>query len=368
MIRTMLLPLALLALVAGSRPAAAQIAISDQFNPSQSGGLCGLGVDPTTGNIWVYPCSGAAIDGYTSTGSFLASIARPGEVANDVDIEFAPEELTLNATTVPQGTLLFINGEAGVAEIYAVDPGTGAVLDVLVTGFGTSHVVGGGYDPIRNVFFLVQDRVPSGALGNLVAEIDPVTGVVLNSFSIESDFDVNFGDLDVSTSTGNLFVVSSSETGLAEFTPAGDFVAIHTLPAGVTGLSGLGLECGVQEAWVGNTSGAIWRLGNAPCGTASAVESAEGNRFALQPNFPDPFTSETSIRFSLARPSSVRLTVHDVRGRRVRTLVDGSLPDGPRTAVWNGRDDSGRPLPSGTYLYHLTADGVTVTQSAVLLR
>jgi hypothetical protein len=134
--------------------------------------------------------------------------------------------LTLNAMTVPRGTLLFINGESGVAEIYAVDPGTGAVLDVLVTGFGSSHVVGGGYDPVRNVFFLVQDRVPSGALGNRVAEIDPVTGAVLNSFSIASDFDVNFGDLDVSGGTGNLFVVSSTETGLGEFTPAGDGVTV----------------------------------------------------------------------------------------------------------------------------------------------
>lgn len=368
MSRTLFSPLAVLALLAANAPVSAQIVIGDQFNPSPSGGLCGLGVDPTTGNIWVYPCSGATIDGYTSAGTFLASIARPGAAANDVDIEFAPEELTLNTTTVPQGTLLFINGESGVADIYAVDPGTGVVLDILVTGFGNSHVVGGGYDPVRNVFFLVQDRVPSGALGNLVAEIDPVTGVVLNSFSIETDFDVNFGDLDVSSSTGNLFVVSSAETGLGEFTPAGDFVAMHALPAGVTGLSGLGLECGAQEAWVANTSGVVWRLASAPCGSASAVESTEGNRFALQPNFPDPFTSETSIRFSLARPSSVRLTVHDVRGHRVRTLVDGSLPVGPQTAVWNGRDESGRPLPSGAYFYHLTADGVTVTQSAVLLR
>ena len=179
---------------------------------------------------------------------------------------------------------------------------------------------------------------------------------------------MNYGDLDVSGGTGHLFLVSSVEAAFGEFTPAGAFVATHALPGGVSGLSGLGLECGAQEAWVGNTSGVIWRLASVPCGSASAVENPAGNRFALQPNFPDPFTSETSIRFTLARSSSVRLSVFDLRGRRVRTLVDGLLPAGPQAAVWNGRDESGRPLPSGTYFYHLAAEGVTVTQSAVLLR
>lgn len=358
----------LLALAAGALPVSAQITLVDSFDPSVTGGLCGLGVDPDSGNLWVYQCSGATIDGYTSTGTFLASIARPGESANDVDIEFAPEELTLNATTVPRGTLLFINGESGVAEIYAVDTGTGEVLDVLVTAFGASHVVGGGYDPVRDVFFLVQDRVPSGALGNRVAEIDPATGTVLNSFAIGADFDVNYGDLDVAAGTGHLFVVSSFEPGLGEFTPDGDFVTAHALPAGVTSLSGLELACDVQEAWVGSTTGGVWRLGNAPCATSTAVAGDAGNRFALQPNYPDPFTGGTSFRFTLPRSATVLVAIHDLRGRRVRTLVQGALPAGPHVAQWNGRDDSGRPLPGGAYYCRMTAEGVTVSQDAILLR
>ncbi len=54
----------------------AQITVLETFDPSQTGGICGLGVDPTTGNVWVYQCSGATIDGYSSAGVHLTSIAR----------------------------------------------------------------------------------------------------------------------------------------------------------------------------------------------------------------------------------------------------------------------------------------------------
>lgn len=360
--------LMLFLLLAAAGPAAAQITSLTSFNPAQSGGLCGLGVDPDTGNVWVYSCSGATIDGYTPAGAFIAAIARPGESANDVDIEFAPEALNLGGTVVPRGTLLFINGETGVAEIYAVDTGTGAVLATLVTAFGSSHVVGGGYDAVRDVFFLVQDRVPSASIANRVAEVDPVTGAVLNSFPVSANFDVNYGDLDVSPGTGRLFLVSSFETGLAEFTPAGVFVAEHALPVGVADLSGVGLACEAQKAWVASTAGVITQLGGVPCAAASPAPEVADHRFSLQPSFPDPFTSGTEFRFSLPRDVAVLVTVYDVRGRCVRTLVQESLPMGDHTARWDGRDDAGRPLPSGAYFCHLTAGGVTVSQKSVLLR
>lgn len=349
--------------------ALAQITALSSFNPPQTADqVCGLAVEPDSGDVWVFACFGATIDGYTSTGAFIRSLPRPGESANDVDLEFAPEELNLGGTIVPRGTLLLINGESGVAEIYGMDPVSGTVLGSLVTAFGVSHVVGGGYDPVRNVFFLVQDKVPGGSAGNRVAEVDPATGAVLNSYQVGASFSVNYGDLDVSAGTGGVFLVSSDEARLGEFTPSGSFVAGHALPVGVTSLSGLGLSCAEQAAWVASTTGVITKLGNVPCAAASPAPEAIGARFALQPNFPDPFTAATEFRFSLPRDAAVQLTVHDLRGRRVRTLAQGPLPAGDHVAHWNGRDDAGRPLPSGTYFCHLTAGGATVTQKSVLLR
>ena len=66
-------------------------------------------------------------------------------------------------------------------------------------------------------------------------------------------------------STGNLLLVSSAESSIGEFTPDGAFVATHALPAGVSSLSGIGLDEGSGEVWVAGTGGLVWRLGGAPC-------------------------------------------------------------------------------------------------------
>lgn len=355
--------------MAVAMPAAAEIVVLDSFDPTQVGGLCALGVDPLNGNVWVYQCSGGTVAGFTPAGEFLRSFPRPGESADDVDIEFSPTEMTFADTVIPAGTLLFINGESGVAEIYAVDTASGTVLATLATAFGVSHVVGGGYHADRGTFFLVQDRVPGNQNANRVAEVDPVSGAVLDSFGIGNDFVVNYGDLDVSAATGHLFVASSVEASLGEFTPVGAFVTAHPLPGTVASLSGLGLECGLREAWVAGTAGRIWRLGEVDCGSSpTAVGDEASTRFFLQPNRPDPFTGQTSIGYTLPRAARVRLEVYDLRGRRVRTLVDEAMPAGTHAAVWNGADDVGRRLPSGAYVYHLSTGGVTLTQRAVLLR
>lgn len=164
---------------------------------------------------------------------------------------------------MPDGTLLFINGESGAADIYAIDKSSGAVLATLTTAFGASHVVGGAHHRERGTIFLIQDAVPAGtANDNLVAEINPDTGVVLQSWATTASapgFTINFGDIEVA-SNGNLLIVSSDETSIGEFTPTGALVALRPLPAGVTGLAGIGVDDLACELWVTSSSGVISRL------------------------------------------------------------------------------------------------------------
>jgi hypothetical protein len=270
-----------LALLASSGvPAHAQLTNLGTFDPSNASGLCGVGLDPTTGNIWVYDCFSATIQEYSSAGTFLSEIPQPGGSADDVDIEFAPEEMALGLTVLPTGTLLFINGESGVAEVYALDKSDGTVLATLVTAFGVGHVVGGGYHPGRDSLFLVQDNVAGGTNGNRVAEVDRVSGAVLDSFQVSAaGYSVSYGDLDIALS-GNLLLVSSIETTLAEFTPSGGYVQELALPSGVSSLCGLATDGTDLEGWVAGTGGPVWRLGGLPsCGAESyctAGTSASG--------------------------------------------------------------------------------------------
>jgi len=88
----------------------------------------------------------------------------------------------------------------------------------------------------------------------------------------------------------------------------------------------------------------------------------------LGQNAPNPFNPRTTIDFALPRDMDVRLTVHDLRGRLVRTLRSGSLPAGPHAVVFDGTGDDGRRLASGTYVYRLQAGDELVSRRLTLVK
>lgn len=88
----------------------------------------------------------------------------------------------------------------------------------------------------------------------------------------------------------------------------------------------------------------------------------------LLPNVPNPFNPQTEVRFELAKAGHVRIAVYDVSGRRVAVLVDEDLGPGPQSRTWQGRDDMGRPLPSGAYYLRLETDGRLDHRKVLLLR
>ncbi len=79
----------------------------------------------------------------------------------------------------------------------------------------------------------------------------------------------------------------------------------------------------------------------------------------LKPGNPNPFARRTTINYSLPGPMHVRLAVYDVRGRRVRTLVDGSKGAGLQAEQWDGRDQRGIEVGSGVYFIRLDAGSET---------
>lgn len=98
------------------------------------------------------------------------------------------------------------------------------------------------------------------------------------------------------------------------------------------------------------------------------VPMLPGVTTALLGNEPNPFNPRTTIRFSLAAPGAVDLWVYDLRGRRVRTLLDESRPAGVQQVVWDGRDDAGVPLASGMYFYRLVANDFEQSRKMLLLK
>ncbi len=84
---------------------------------------------------------------------------------------------------------------------------------------------------------------------------------------------------------------------------------------------------------------------------------------------PNPFNPATTLRFSTESAGTARLTIHDPRGRLVRTLVNDALPAGEHAARWDGRDDAGRATAAGVYLARLVdATGTATTTKLVLAK
>jgi len=90
-----------------------------------------------------------------------------------------------------------------------------------------------------------------------------------------------------------------------------------------------------------------------------------GLRMVLARN---PFIGEVAVELSMPVGGDVRLGVYDVAGRRVRTLFGGWMDAGSGAVAWDGRDEIGREVGAGVYLFRLEASGRTVTETGVLLK
>ena len=107
-----------------------------------------------------------------------------------------------------------------------------------------------------------------------------------------------------------------------------------------------------------------------PAGQPIAVtESTIPKVAALYQNYPNPFNPTTVIAYDIpAGGGRATLTVFDVNGRSIRTLVNGEQTPGRKTVAWDGKDAKGNSVSSGVYFYRLKAGGKVLTKKMVLLK
>jgi hypothetical protein len=112
--------------------------------------------------------------------------------------------------------------------------------------------------------------------------------------------------------------------------------------------------------------GTTYKLDDLSYGPATGVQeplSSQPGVFALSQNYPNPFNPTTVISFQVPVVSNVSLKIFDVMGRKVTTLVSGTLPSGTYSRQWNAQN-----MPGGVYFYRFQAGSFTETKKLVLLK
>jgi hypothetical protein len=90
--------------------------------------------------------------------------------------------------------------------------------------------------------------------------------------------------------------------------------------------------------------------------------------FEVSENYPNPFNPETTIEFTLPTNLFTRVDIYNVRGERVRTLVNQVKPAGRHRMIWDGRLENGTAAASGAYLIRVSAGEYSEILKALLLK
>ncbi len=109
-------------------------------------------------------------------------------------------------------------------------------------------------------------------------------------------------------------------------------------------------------------------LAESPFVQMSLLEQSVPTMYELSGNYPNPFNPETVIRFALPEKTKVKVQIFDMLGRRVQVLLDAEKPGGFHELIWNGRDKTGRQVPSGIYFYKLNAGDFSDIKKMTLIK
>ena len=178
-----------------------------------------------------------------------------------------------------------------------------------------------------------------------------LTDTTITALTVHSD-----GQLFAGTATGGVFRSTDNAETWAAVNDGLTNLSVTALTITPDGIVFVGTEAGLFRSALS---------------IATSVEEGADelpDRFSVGQNYPNPFNPTTTIPYTLREDTQVRLTVYNVLGQQVTTLVDGFEQAGYKSAVWDGRDAAGVAVPSGTYVYRLVAGDVVQARTMVLMR
>jgi hypothetical protein len=262
------------------------------------------------------------------------------------------EQVTMAFETSPQSTFVILeyrvtnNSSAAIPELY-----NGVYCDFDIGEDSTNNM--GGTDFARNMTYLYQPLghyygivlLGSGAPANLT-----VVNNIFYVFPTSAITDANKFDLLNGTLTHPVGKIADDWSGLAS--------SVMSLDAnGGQGVVAYALVYGSNITQLrSNTDAAIAAYNP----VAPVTENTPAKVFHLGQNHPNPFNPTTNIRFTVEKEGPIDLSIFDISGRRIRTLISGTRAPGDHMVTWSGTNESGSRVPSGMYFYKLVSlEGVS---------
>jgi hypothetical protein len=92
------------------------------------------------------------------------------------------------------------------------------------------------------------------------------------------------------------------------------------------------------------------------------------SNFTLSQNYPNPFNPRTTIAFTIPKASEISLSIYDISGKFVKSLINEPMAAGYHSVIWDGTDDNGSSVASGVYFYKLKSKGYEETKRMILLK
>jgi hypothetical protein len=248
--------------------------------------------------------------------------------------------------------------------VGTIQPGSNRDVDVTCdgnvgTGNYTGYVVVEGNDPTNDLVVVPVHLTVSGVYLSNPSPGD--TLFVGDSYAIHWSLSEEITSLELKLSTDGGVTFTSIDSGYVE--APFDWV----VPEAESDSCVVEITCTTGSGSIRDTSDGLFSItGRVTAGPETVVPAVN----VLRQNYPNPFNPRTSIHYSIEEPSHVVLKIYDVTGRLVRTLVDEfqGPTAGGRVVTWDGVDDGGRPVASGTYICRIVAGSFTEGRKMVLLR
>jgi len=117
---------------------------------------------------------------------------------------------------------------------------------------------------------------------------------------------------------------------------------------------------------VGTHGGGIWVGDNIVSNLDEEIITKPSN-FILYPNFPNPFNPETTFSFNINTSTYIGFSIFNIKGQKIRTLINSTLSQGDHSITWTGDNDDGKQVSSGIYIYRLSIGGKSVGSKKCLL-